>query len=142
MGAIGLDNLRLRQQVNGLQAHVGKQQDVIAMLQQPKTRLVSLKRHGSGRRCLRQHCGDSRRTQSCLGAAKPASTLSAGQYYQLWAVVNGQKLPWERFNANDRGNVFTKLSLPENQITTLVVTVETVLEPKNPTGPMVMSSDS
>jgi hypothetical protein len=50
VGAIGLDNLRLRQQVDGLQAQVAKQQDqvakqqdVVGLLQQPKTYLVSLK---------------------------------------------------------------------------------------------------
>lgn len=141
VGAIGLDNARLRQQVTGLQAQVGKQQDVIAMLQQPKTRLVSLKgmdRAADASGSIVVTPGEPK----AVLVLQNLPALPQGQYYQLWAVVAGQKIPWERFSSNDRGNVFTKLLLPANQITTLVVTVEAATDPRNPSGPMVMTSDS
>ena len=141
VGAIGVDDFRLRQQIEGLQAQLGKQQDVIAMLQQPKTRLVSLK----GMEWAAEASGSIVVTPGepkAVLVLQNLPTLAPGQYYQLWAIVDGQKLAWERFSANDQGGVFTKLSLPGNQITTLVVTVEAVPEPKTPTGPMVMISDS
>jgi putative transposase len=68
--------------------------------------------------------------------------LPTGQFYQLWSVVNGEKIPWEQFNANNKGAVFVKLSLPSNfEMTDLVVTVEVLSAPKGPAGPMVMSSN-
>ena len=141
VGAIGLDNFRLRQQVSGLQAQVGKQQDVIAMLQQPKTRLVSLKGMDRAADASGSIVVTPGEPQAVL-VLQNLPALPQGQYYQLWAVVAGQKIPWERFSANDRGNVFTKLLLPANQITTLVVTVEAAPAPKNPSDQMVMTSDS
>jgi hypothetical protein len=55
-------------------------------------------------------------------------------------IAEGQKIPWDRFNPNDRGSVFTQLSLPNNQITTLAVTVEAAPVATQPTGPMVMTT--
>ncbi|MFB8789957.1 MAG: anti-sigma factor [Potamolinea sp.] len=66
--------------------------------------------------------------------------LPKGQFYQLWPIVNNEKIPWEAFNTTERGTVFIKLSLPTNsEVTALVVTVETVPAPTTPAGPMVMT---
>ena len=68
-------------------------------------------------------------------------TLPQGQFYQLWAVVNGEKIPSGQFNASSQGTVFTKLSTPpSSKVTALVVTVEVSAAPISPSGPMVMTS--
>lgn len=131
---LGLDNYRLRQQIT-------RQKDVIAMLQQPNTQLVSLKG-------MDQASAASGNIVLTPGEPKAVlilrnlPVLPKGQFYQLWSVVNGEKIPWEQFNANKKGAVFVKLSLPSNfEMTDLVVTVEVLSAPKSPAGPMVMSSN-
>ncbi|HEY9907879.1 MAG TPA: anti-sigma factor [Thermosynechococcaceae cyanobacterium] len=146
VGAIGLDNLRLRQQVDGLQAQVAKQQDqvakqqdVVGLLQQPKTYLVSLKGKDQAAAASGSIVLAPGEPKAVL-ALRNLPALAPGQYYQLWVIAEGQKIPWDRFNPNDRGSVFTQLSLPNNQITTLAVTVEAAPVATQPTGPMVMTT--
>jgi len=38
--------------------------------------------------------------------------LPEGKFYQLWAVVNGEKIPSGQFNASSQGKVFVKLASP------------------------------
>lgn len=135
-----LENYRLHQQVSTLQSQVATQHDVIAMLQQPKTHLVSLKgmeRAADASGSIVITPGEPK----AVLVLQNLPSLPEGQFYQLWAIADGQKVPWERFTANKRGIVFTKLSLPANSpIASLMVTVET--SPANqPTGPMVMTTN-
>lgn len=133
--ALGLDNYRIKQQVVW-------QKDVITMLQQPDTHLVSLKG-------MDQASAASGSIVMTPGEPKAVlilqnlPVLPKGQFYQLWAVVNNEKIPWGQFNASEHGKVFVKLSMPSNsQITTLVVTVEVSPAPRSPGGPMVMAGTS
>ena len=137
--ALGLDNYRIRQQMTTLEAQVARQKDVIAMLQQPNTHLVSLKG-------MDQAAAASGSIVVTPGEPKAVlilqnlPVLPKGQFYQLWSIVNNEKIPWEAFNTGERGTVFIKLSLPTNsEVTALVVTVETVPAPRTPAGPMVMT---
>jgi hypothetical protein len=118
-----------------------RQKDVIGMLQQPNTQLVSLKG-------MDQASAASGNIVLTPGEPKAVlilrnlPILPKGQFYQLWSVVNGEKIPWEQFNANNKGAVFVKLSLPSNfEMTDLVVTVEVLSAPKGPAGPLVMSTN-
>ncbi|MEO8891152.1 MAG: anti-sigma factor [Coleofasciculaceae cyanobacterium] len=139
--AMGLDNYYLRQQITTIQAQVARQKELIVMLQQPNTRLVSLKGM------------DQASTASGSIVVTPGEpkvvlilqnlpVLPQGKFYQLWSVVNNQKIPWEKFAANEQGRVFVKLDLPSDstQLKTLAITIETSPAPKNPTGPMIMTS--
>lgn len=133
--AFGLDNYHIKQQVVW-------QKDVISMLQQPDTQLVSLKG-------MDQASAASGSIVMTPGEPKAVlilqnlPVLPKGQSYQLWAVVNNEKIPWGQFNASKHGKVFVKLSMPSNsQITTLVVTVEVSPTPTSPAGPMVMAGTS
>ena len=139
--AIAVDSYRLRQQVTAMQRQISGQRDLIAMLQQPNTRLVSLKG-------MDQAVTASGNIVVTPGESKAVlilqnlSPLPDGQAYQLWSIVNNQKIPWEQFRVDQKGTVFVKLSLPENQsVTRLAITVELSPPPLEPTGPMVMTSD-
>ena len=139
--AFGLDNYRLREQLTTNQAQVARQKDVIAMLQQPNTQLVSL-------RGMDRASAASGNIVVTPGEPKAVlilqnlPVLPKGQFYQLWSVVDDEKIPWGQFDANKQGTVFVKLPLlSSSKITALVVTVEAVPTPKSPTGPMVMTSN-
>lgn len=139
--AIAIDNYRLRQQAIAMQRQINGQADLIAMLQQPNTRLVSLKGMDQAVTASGNIVVTPGESQAVL-ILQNLSPLPDGQAYQLWSIVNGQKIPWEQFRVDQRGTVFAKLSLPENQVVTrLAITVEVSPSPPEPTGPMVMLSD-
>ncbi len=137
---LGVDNYRIRQHLSTIQAEIVRQKDVIAMLQNPQTHLVSLK----GMDMASAASGSIVMTpgeQKVVLILQKLPTLPQGQFYQLWAVVNGEKIPSGQFNASSQGTVFTKLSAPpSSKVTALVVTVEVSAAPISPSGPMVMTS--
>ncbi|MDF0553490.1 anti-sigma factor [Kamptonema sp. UHCC 0994] len=137
--AVGLDNYQLRQQITTLDAQIVRQKDVIAMLQQPNTHLVSLKGMAQASAASGSIVVTPGEPKAVL-ILKNLPVLPKGQFYQLWSVINDEKVAWEQFNTNEIGTVFVKLSLPTNgEVTTLVVTVEASPLLKNPSGPMVMT---
>lgn len=139
--AFGLDNYRLRQEVTTTQAQVARQKDVIAMLQQPNTYLVSLKgkdKTAAASGSLVMRPGEP---QAVL-ILRNLPVLPKGQLYQLWSVVNDEKIPLEQFNTSNHGTAFVKLSIPSKSTgNPLVVTVEASGIARSPGGPMVMSSN-
>ncbi len=139
--AIAVDNYRLRQQAVAMQRQINGQADLIAMLQQPNTRLVSLKGMDQAVTASGNIVVTPGESQAVL-ILQNLSPLPDGQAYQLWSIVNNQKIPWEQFRVDQRGTVFAKLSLPDNQaVTRLAITIEVSPSPPEPTGPMVMLSD-
>jgi len=139
---IGLDNLNLRQQLSTTQAKIASQKDLIAMLQAPQTKLVTLK----GMDQLSKAAGNVVITPGEAGAIvvlQDLPTLPPGQTYNLWAVANGQKVSAGNFIANPQGRVFVKVPLTSatsHRVTNLVVTIETSPTRLSPQGPMVMTS--
>jgi anti-sigma-K factor RskA len=139
--AIAIDNYRLRQQLITMQRQINSQRDLLAMLQQPNTRLVSLKGMDQAVTASGNIVMTPGESQAVL-ILQNLTPLPDGQAYQLWSIVNNQKIPWEQFRVDQKGTVFVKLSLPENQaVTRLAITVELSPPPLEPTGPMVMTSD-
>jgi hypothetical protein len=139
--ALGLDNYRIRGQLSTMQAQVAQQKDVIAMLRNPNTHLVSLK----GMDMASAASGSIVMTPGepkVVIILQNLPVLPKGKFYQLWAVVNGEKIPSGQFNASSKGTVFVKLATPTtSKVTALVVTVEVSPAPRSPTGPMVMTSN-
>lgn len=139
--AMGLDNYYLRQQITTIQAQVARQKDLIAMLQQPNTRLVSLKGMDWASAASGSIVVTPGEPKAVL-ILQNLPVLPQGKFYQLWSVVNNQKIPWEKFATNEQGTVFVKLDLPSGstQLTTLAITVEASPAPKSPTSPMIMTN--
>ncbi|MBM0741668.1 anti-sigma factor [Phormidium sp. CLA17] len=139
---VGVDNLNLRQQLSATQARIASQKDLIAMLQAPQTKLVTLK----GMDKLSKAAGNVVITPGEAGAIvvlQDLQTLPPGQAYNLWAVTNGQKVSAGNFIANSQGRVFVKVPLTSatsDRVTNLIVTIETSPTPLSPRGPMVMTS--
>ncbi len=139
--ALGLDNVRLRGQLSATQAQVAQQRDLIAMLQEPKTQLISLKgmaqmASASGRAVITPG------HPAAILVLQNLPNLPEDRYYCLWAIVNGKKkVAIAEFEPNSQGNVFVKIPLASSSnITGLAVTIEVLPTPANPKGPMVMTS--
>lgn len=145
VAVLSIRTYQLQQQLVAMQRQIDRQEDVIAMLQQPNTRLVSLKGMDGAVTASGSMVMTPGDPQVVL-ILQNLPPLPEGQAYQLWSVINDQKIPWEQFRVNAQGTAFTKLSLPSNYpasyiITRLVVTIEVSPTPPIPTGPMVMISD-
>ena len=139
--ALGLDDYLTRQQLNTIQAQVAQQKDVIAMLQDSNTHLVSLKgmdRAAAASGSIVMTPGEPK----AVLILQNLPVLPEGQFYQLWAVINQKKIPTGQFNASSQGTVLVKFPLPSgSRVTALVVTLEASPAPVRPDGPMVMTSE-
>lgn len=137
---IGLDNLRLRQQMTSLKAQVAQQRDLISMLQAPNAQLVALKgmdpmTNASGRAIMIPGQPEA------ILVLQNLPSLPNEKYYCLWAIVNGKQKAVAWFEPNSQGKVFDKVHLlSSSDMKLLGVTVELRPAPQNPTGPMVMTS--
>jgi anti-sigma-K factor RskA len=122
-------------------AQVAQQQELVRMLQDPNAHLVALKgmdKMPSASGNVVMMPGET----EVVVVLRDLPTLPADKSYQLWSVVNGQKLAAGRFNTDQKGTTCIKLPLPEvDQLSEVMVTVETSTVSKSlPTGPMVMTS--
>ena len=128
----GLDNYRLRSQ----------DESVIAMLQQPNTRLFALRGTGSTVRASGGVVMDLDKQDAVL-AVQNLPALSGTQTYHLWAVVDGEKVAFGRFKTTE-GKAVEKIPLPpglyNSVISRLVVTAEPIAESPSPVGPEVLVS--
>jgi anti-sigma-K factor RskA len=128
----GLDSYRLRNQDEG----------VIAMLQQPNTRLFALRGTGTAVKASGGIVMDLDKQDAVL-SVQNLPALSGTQTYHLWAVVDGKKVICGRFQTT-QGKAVEKIPLPpglySSVVSSLVVTAEPVVESRAPVGPEVLIS--
>jgi anti-sigma-K factor RskA len=138
--AVGWSNYTLRQNLVTAKAEIARQKDIVAMLQNPETHLVSLKGMDMASSASGRIIMTPGELQSVLILQK-LPVLPQNQYYQLWSIVNGKKVASGQFNADKNGTVLVKLPTPSAQsVTGLVITLEKVTDSKAIPGLMVMSS--
>ncbi len=139
--ALGIDNYTVRHRLAAVQATVLKQRDVIAMLQQPNTQLVSLKGMDNFSTASGNLLMTAGQTEAVL-LLQNLPPLPQGQSYQLWSVINEEKVALEKFNSNQQERVFIKIPLSAaKNLNQLMITIEFSSSPSTPNGPMVMSSN-
>ncbi len=137
---LGFDNYLLKQQLAKVSDRITKQQDLIAMLQESQTKLVSLK----GMDDMKSASGNVILTpghSEAILLIQNLPVLSEGKSYQLWCVVQGKKIASGNFNSNPQKKVFVKVPFSVTSgISSIAVTVEVSPNPPIPQGPMVMKS--
>ncbi len=153
MTGLAVDNYQLRQRLASTetrlvdaryflgttQAQVDQQKELITILQSPSTRLVSLRgmdpfSDATGNLIVPPNHRDA------VLVLQHLPILPPGQSYQLWSVVDKQRLASGSFNADADGKVLVKLAIDRlARIPNLIITVETTPTPEKP-GPMVMTS--
>ncbi len=137
---LGFNNYQLRQNFIAAKAEVTYQKDVVAMLQNPETHLVSLKGMDMAAKASGRIIMTPGEPKSVL-ILQNLPVLSSGKYYQLWSIVNGKKVASGQFNANQNGTVLVKLPTPSaSDVTGLMITLEAVSNSDNLNPLMVMTS--
>lgn len=137
---LGFNNYQLRQNLIIAKAEVTYQKDVVAMLQNPETHLVSLKGMDMAAKASGRIIMTPGEPKSVL-IVQNLPVLSSGKYYQLWSIVNGKKVASGQFNANQNGTVLVKLPTPSaSDVTGLMITLEESSSFENPNPLMVMTS--
>jgi anti-sigma-K factor RskA len=140
--AVGIDNYRLRQDLQKLRSQVTQQSEIATVLQQPRSRLVSLQGVGSSEAVGSIVLAPSQ--DKLVIVVQQLPPLSAEQIYRLWAVIGDQKIACGQFNASGKGTVTNSLVLPTEackvQNAKLVVTQEPFPPPPQPVGQPVLIS--
>lgn len=132
---LGLANYRLQQELRIATA-------IPTMLQNSETRLFSLKGTNLATAASGNIVMDLERQRIAL-VIQHLPTAPVGHIYRLWAVVDGDKLPCGQLSASAQGIVLDKLSVPTdlyNEVSGLIVTLETSPVTPEPVGPIVMKS--
>ncbi len=138
--ALAVESYLLRQQLQRTQLQVTRDKEIIAILQQPDSRLVALKgvenKNASGSIVL------DPTQQKIAIAITNLSRLPENQIYRLWAVVGDKKIACGQFNASLSGTVADSLTISSNDCSlktaTLVVTKEPIPSPPQPVGAAVL----
>lgn len=147
---LGLDNLRLRDNLRFAQQPSGETEAVATLLQRPNTKLVPIKSTGSGSTAAGNAAagtllftpGKWQQVIVSLGNLPP---LPPDQVYRMWLTLqNGQTLPCGEFNTNAAGSVFIKINPTQTppkgvKATGVFVTVDAANAPMQPRGERVMS---
>ncbi|BFM39554.1 anti-sigma factor [Synechocystis sp. LKSZ1] len=140
VAALAWSNYRLHQDLQLAQAETAYQKDVVAMLQNPQTHLVSLQGMESAPQATGRVVMTPGEPQSVL-IIQNLPPLPPGQFYKLWCVSQGKKIPSESFNAGKNGTVLAKLPTPSaDDVTGIVITLEKDSQTDPSPGPMVMTS--
>lgn len=141
VAALGVDNIRLRQQLQQTQA-------VQRTLQQPDNLVYTIQgvKPAVGAGTKPQAAGmvvvDDRH-HTVLVVAQNMPTLPPGQAYRLWGISHsGQVIYYGQFQPNHRGATTATLTIPSQpepfQVPEVRITQESASAPPFPAGPLVM----
>jgi Anti-sigma-K factor rskA len=139
-GWLAVDNFSLRQQLQVAQQV--KQQDLANILNQPKSRLVSLNTAAN------QVSGNILFTpgkwQKVIVSARDLPPLPADEVYRMWLeLANGQVIPCGEFRTNAQGSIFVQLNAKQNpppgvKAKGVFVTIDKANAPLQPSGEKVL----
>jgi hypothetical protein len=139
-GFLVFDNFTLRQQLQF--AEKVNQQDLANVLNQPKSRLVSL--NSQENKVVGNILFTPGNWQQVIVSAKDLPPLPADQVYRMWLeLVNGQVIPCGEFKTNAQGGVFVKLNAKEAppagvKAKGVYITIEQPNAPLQPTGQKII----
>jgi hypothetical protein len=133
----GFNNYQIKQQLVLSKAEIARQKDLIAMLEDSQTKLVSLKSTKEASSASGNVIYTPGHPEGVI-VIQNLPILPSGKFYYLWCIVNGKKIASGHFNSNEQGRVFVKLPLSiDSGISGVAVTVEVSPNPPTP-GPTVM----
>lgn len=132
---LGVQSYQLRQELQS-------QRDVMMALQQPNVLLLfSMKGTDKAPGAFGTVAMDLDDKRAAV-AIQNLPGLSAGQVYRLWAVVANENIACGQFIVDSRGTVINQFAIPVDSykapISRLIVTLESTVISKRPTGPTVM----
>lgn len=131
---------RLHQQIVATQAELSRYQEAIALLREPKNRLLSLK----GMETTSTASGSlvvAPRSEKLVLTLQNLTPLPKGKIYRLWGVADGKKIYCGEFNPDSEGKVLVELPLDiaMSESSSVIITVEPAKKLSYPTGKTVMT---
>jgi anti-sigma-K factor RskA len=139
---LGVDSYRLRQELAANQTEMVKQEAIAQMLRTSGTRLVAFKPMANNTTASGSMVVTPGDKEAVL-VLREVSPLAADKVYRLWVTENGQKVACGEFTPNAQGNVWIKVAVDDRRAKMpLSITLEPMNAPLQPTGPMVMTSES
>jgi len=139
---VGVDSYRVHQELAQTQSQLGQQVAITQMLWTSGTHLVTFKpmdtkTGASGSMVVTP--GDTR----AVLVLREVTPIPSHQVYRLWATVDGKKQICGEFTPDAKGEVWVKVPVDETlSKMPLVVTLESINAPMEPTGPMILTSSS
>jgi hypothetical protein len=139
-GLLAFDNFNLRQQLQFAQQV--DQQELATILNQPKSRLLSLSTPQD--RVVGNVLFTPGNWQQVIISAQKLPPLPVDRVYRMWLeLANGEIIPCGDFKTNDRGSIFVKLNAQQNpppgiKAKGVFVTIEQPNHPLKPTGQKVI----
>lgn len=138
LGALALDNYRLRQEQLELKA-------VVASFSQPTTRFYALVGTKEQPQAVGRLVIDPNQ-QSASIVTDELATLPTGQAYRLWAMAEGKPVYCGQFTPTPASSTPIRWQLPEaacdSTTAQMLVTAESASAPPVPAGPLVLQSQS
>ena len=139
-GLLAFDNFNLRQELQ--LAQQVNQQELASVLNQPKSRLVSLSNQED--RVVGNVLFTPGNWQQVIVSAKNLPPLPVDRVYRMWLeLVNGQVIPCGEFKTDDRGSIFIKLNAKQQppvgvKAKGVFITIDRPNDPLQPTGQKVI----
>lgn len=138
LGALAMDNYRLRQEQQQLEA-------VVASFSQPATRFYALVGTEAQPQAVGRLVIDPNR-QSASIMTNQLTPLPSGQAYRLWAMADGTPVFCGQFAPTAESDLPFRWQLPEaacdSTTAQMLVTAESATAPPVPAGPLVLQSQS
>jgi anti-sigma-K factor RskA len=139
-GWLAVDNFSLRQQLQVAQQV--DRQDLANILNQPKSRLVSL--NSQSNEVVGNILFTPGKWQQVVVSARNLPPLPADQVYRMWLeLANGQTIPCGEFKTDAQGSIFVQLNAKQDppkgvKAKGVFVTIDRANAPLQPTGARVI----
>lgn len=134
-----LSQLRQNDDMAKMRQELSRYQQVVNLLGESDNRFLNLrgmspKSSSSGSLVI------APKSDTALLVLRDIDLLPEGKVYQMWAVMNGKKVPCIQFKPNNQGEVFLKIPIDKwRSATKVVVTVEPDRDIHEPVGEMVLT---
>jgi anti-sigma-K factor RskA len=138
-GLLAFDNFNLRQELQVAQQV--NQQELASVLNQPKSRLLSLTSQQGVVGNVLFTPGNWRQV---IVSAKNLPPLPADRVYRMWLeLANGQVIPCGEFKTDDRNSIFIKLNATQQppagiKAKGVFITIDRSTDPLQPTGERII----
>lgn len=132
---------RLEEQIKVTQDQLAKEQELVAFLTSPDSRMTELAGTSAAPSAYARLTRDRAGRAMLIASGLPKAP--AGKGYQLWFIVGSKPMPGKVFNTNDSGSGLLRDQVPDAALEKAVfaVTMESQAGATSPTSPILLMSD-
>jgi hypothetical protein len=132
---------RLEEQIKVTQDQLAKEQDLVAFLTSPGSRMTELAGTSAAPGAFARLTRDGAGRAMLIATGLPKAP--AGKGYQLWFIVGSKPMPGKVFNTDDSGSGLLRDQVPDAALEKAVfaVTMESQPGSESPTSPILLVSE-